>query len=251
MLGVPLFNRRGRGIELTQEGKAYVAPLVSAFELIRTSTPGRSPERSLSVGAFPFVANEVLTPNLGELRSALGGGSIKLHTRTDLELLSHVDPAQRLDVIVRYGRRGKGGGSFPGLLSRRLFDVELLPIAAAGADVPSAAELIAQPLIRVLGPVDGWERWLARYLPDRQMPCFAIETDSFHAAALAVARGEGVCLGVMPYLRPWLEAGRVRALPDLALPIEDGAYAVYAPHNETNEAVDRFVTWLAGYLAAE
>ena len=66
---------------------------------------------------------------------------------------------------------------------------------------------------------------------------------------LAVERGEGVCLGVLPQLRPWLRAERVRAVERFMLPVEEqAACAVVAPHLAADPDVAAFVDWLRAEL---
>lgn len=248
-LGVPLFSRGHRRIELTVEGRQYLSSLRAGFDLIRSATTATSQrEKLLRIGAFPFLANEIITPGLTSLRAALPEHHVRLHTRIELDALLHVDPSRRLDLVVRYG---KPDGRFPGLLSEKLFNVSVLPIVGpATRPIDTVDELLAQPLIRVLGPFEGWQRWLEVFMPGQTLPAFSIETDSFHAAALAVARGEGICIGILPYLSPWLKAGRVRGLTQFSMPVEEeAAFVVHAPHNRTNAAIPVFADWLREFLA--
>ncbi|MEM8768837.1 MAG: LysR substrate-binding domain-containing protein [Pseudomonadota bacterium] len=246
-LGTLLFSRSRRQVVLTDEGRNLLPDLTLGFESIRrASTTDRPASTRLHIGAFPFLANEIITPNINALRQVLPGAEIRLFTHTDLDALTRVSTAERLDVVVRYG---PSNGRIPGFASRKLADVALVPIAGPAADVDGPASLLRQPLIRVLGPFQGWERWLAEFAPEVEHPAYSLETDSFHAAMLAVARNEGVCLGVLPYLSRWIREGKVGALSDLTLPLSDqAAYAVYAPFQASNPLIERFVTWLKDVL---
>tara|TARA_R110002110_G_scaffold124108_10_gene301408 strand:- start:141 stop:1037 length:897 start_codon:yes stop_codon:yes gene_type:complete len=243
-LGYPLFARQSGGIVLTEEGGSYFRPLSAAFDLLRSAGKDTArPGNVLRVGAFPFLANEILTPRISELKSVLGL-SINLHTRTDVDLLSHVGAQDRLDVLIRYGRPG----GFPGYLSTPLFDVEMVPIVGAkAAAIASPEKLLDQELIRVIGPFDGWQRWLDVYAPNRDIE-FEIQTDSFHSAMLAVSRGEGVSLGITPFIDPWIEAGRIQALSQFSIDIDVSAYLVYGHHNHDNLAIKRLGEWLVNLL---
>jgi len=204
----------------------------------------------LHVGTFPFLASEVLTPRIDALRQRQPDAEIRFFTHTGLERLTETDPALRLDVVVTYG---PADGRFPGLVGHKLADVSVLPVLAADAPAPrSVDELLARPLIHVIGPFQGWARSCALHAPGTELPTFAMETVSFHAAMLAVERGDGVRLGVLPQLRPWLRASRVQALTSFELPVEEqAAFAVCAPHQADRAEVRQFVEWLTDQLAED
>src|SRR5262245_58756396 len=244
-LGVPLFTRTGRGVALSEEGAQYFRTLRQAFELLRTSPFHSVESRRLRVGCFPFLANEVLVPRLGELKRALSDVDITIRTETHLEALLDPVRASRLDVLIRYGT-----GRFPGFLSLKLGDVDLVPIAAPDAQtIEKAEDVLSRPIVRVLGPFDGWQVWAAAHKLDGHPKNIAFETDSYHAAALAVERGVGICLGVLPFMRRWLSAQRVKVLAPLATRVDQGAYLVYAMHNARNREIPLLCEWLRSTLA--
>lgn len=248
-LGVPLFHRSGRTPQLTVEGAEYLSPLQQGFEIIRTAQASKRRQTdAIRVGAFPFLANEILTPMLPALQSALPDRQVQLFTHNDLKTLTSADPGDRLDVVIRYG---KPNSKFSGLVAAQLSEVSVLPIFGPNMTTPtSAASILDQTLIRVIGPFEGWRRWQDRFCPDKVLPDFAIETDSFHSAALAVSRGEGICLGVLPFIRHWLNEGRVIGLEQYTLLVNDAAvFAVYAPHNANNQSISILLDFLAEVLA--
>lgn len=76
-----------------------------------------------------------------------------------------------------------------------------------------------------------------------------LETDSHHAAALAVEQGVGICLGILPFMRPWSAARRVQMIGALTTRIDERAYLVYGLHNERNRNVPLLHEWLRATLA--
>ena len=245
-LGTPLFTKQGRGVVLTAEGEQYSRTLRQAFELLRaTVVEPTDRERRLRIGCFPFLANEVIVPRLDELKRALSGTSITLRNEIHVEALLDPQPANRLDVLVRYGT-----GDFPGYLSLELAPVDLVPIMAIDAPrIERAEDVLERPLIRVLGPFDGWKAWADGQRLSGRPSNVVLETDNYHAAALAVEQGVGVCLGILPFMRPWLAARRVQTVGALTTRIEERAYLVYGLHNEHNRDIPRLHAWLKAALA--
>jgi len=244
-LGAPLFTKQGRGVTLTAEGEQYFRTLKQAFELLRgTVLESADQPRRLRIGCFPFLANEVIVPRLDELKGVLSCAAITLRNDVHLDALLDPAPANRLDVLIRYGH-----GDFAGYLSRELAQVELVPIMAIdAAPIEDAAAVFASPLIRVLGPFDGWKAWAdGQGLSGRPLHV-ALETDSYHAAALAVERGAGICLGVLPFMRPWFAAHRVQMIGSLSTRIDERTYLVYGLHNEHNRDIARLHEWLTAVL---
>jgi DNA-binding transcriptional LysR family regulator len=101
----------------------------------------------------------------------------------------------------------------------------------------------------VLGPFDGWKAWGAGHGLTELRQRVAFETDNYHAAALAVERGVGICLGILPFMRPWLAAQRVQMVPELATRIAQATYLVYPPHHARNRSIGRLREWLSATLA--
>jgi LysR family glycine cleavage system transcriptional activator len=246
MLEVPLFNRGGRSIELTEEGVHYLAPLTAAFALIGSAFESASDSREhFRIGAFPFLTNEVLLPSMDALKRALGCSRLSFRSETGVAPLLHTNPAERLDVVIRY----TSGAAPAGLLSLDLFDIGLVPVQAVGRPpVRDIEALLTQPTIKVLGPFDAWGAWAEHHHLDHRPTRIVMETDNYHAATLAAARGDGMCLGVMPFMQPWVAAGRIEALNQFRCTIPFKASLVYAPHNQDNPAIPRLRDWGVGHL---
>lgn len=61
-------------------------------------------------------------------------------------------------------------------------------------------------------------------------------------------RGAGICLGILPFMRPWLAACRVQMIGSLTTRIDERAYLVYGLHNEHNRDIPRLHEWLKAAL---
>ncbi len=243
-LEVLLFSRQHRRIELTREGANLLPELTVGFQNIRdASTQQSSKPRRLHIGAFPFFANEIVMPNMRTLKSLLPETEIRIYTQNNLDKLMAVDPNERLDLIVKYGPKHK---QFTGFDAAKIADLSVVPLTGVKPDTPIEIDwLLNQPLIHVIGPFEGWRLWKERFAPNFEVLSFSLETDSYHAAMLSVARNEGVCLGVMPFISPWIEDGKVNALFEYELKLENhAAYAISASFQHSNPDIQIFVEWL-------
>lgn len=244
-LGQPLFQRTGRGVRLTREGRAYLtriaagfAELAAAAEVLR---PVAAPSR-LTVGAFPFLASEVLVPNLASLRARLPGVTLTVISDTDLAMLTHADPEQRADAIVRYGN-----GRFPGCRASKLTDVTLVPVAAPAlvpAGTASLDALASHPRIVVAGPYDGWSVWGTGSGAPLPPAPETLRFDSYLSAMRATEQGLGIGLGIRPFIDGWLRQHRLRALDTTSVPAGQASYLVTARHSERRDDLDTLQDWL-------
>jgi LysR family glycine cleavage system transcriptional activator len=102
MLGVVLFRRTTKGLELTPEGEAGLSPLRQGFlefeEAVRAMQAGQS-SKSLAIAAPRDVTEKWLLPRLAEIAAADGDLRFSLFTADD-----HVDFAEaNLDLAIRWG----------------------------------------------------------------------------------------------------------------------------------------------------
>lgn len=248
-LAVLLFERHQRSTVLTDEGRALFQPLTDGFSLINSASPVLKDARadSLTIGAFPFMVSEILTPNLAEIVSVTEKSHIRFRTETATSTLLRASAADRSDVLIRYGR--DVDTPFRGFCAKKLFRVCLAPIqAAASQQINSLEELSVEPKIKVTGPFDGWSRWAAHWQTSLADEDYAMETDSFHASVRAVEEGLGVSLGIFPYMNPLLRQGHIRVLDNLSCEIDESAYLVFAPHQKDNPAIGKLANWLIEYL---
>lgn len=248
-LGHPLFDRSNQQIRLTEEGAEMIGPISKGFELIRTATEKPRGPRSIKIGTFPFLGSEVLLPATNELKDRLNVAQVVVQTSTELSRLIAVEKQTRLDAVVKYGPPDPGEIPFAGYLAKRLFPIQLVPICSSRITPPDSLEaLLALPQIKLIGPFDAWRRWsqvLGQPVPDRE---YVLQTDNYHAALLAVERGEGACLGVFPFLQTWLQAKRIHAMTELGCTLPESAYLVYAHHNAEPATIDVLADWLRARL---
>ena len=156
-LGVALFERRTRAIELTPEGRAYYEKVHAAFELLRAGTSevrAHADERvTLTVGLLASFATRWLAPRLHAFSAAHPGIDLQLRPEIALADVS----GGEVDVAIRYGR-----GGWPGVRSQQLMPERLSLVCvpsprrrkepsaqAAGPAALSVAGVVFETCVRV------------------------------------------------------------------------------------------------------
>lgn len=217
-LGCALFERVGRRLQLTPEGRHLYersAALVQDLVALRQELAGTGPGAVLCLGAMESTAAVRLAPVLAQLRQAQPGMRLSLRTGTTGALLQGLEQ-HALDAVLVAGPANR-----PALDWQPVFEEELVLITPQGSPSPQASGMAqvssdtragspaglhsgasAPPAWPAAGLVTfsagcayrevalDWAR--AQGLP----PGPATEIGSYHALAAAVSAGMG--LGLLP-----------------------------------------------------
>lgn len=239
LVGAPLFVRSGKALQLTAGGRDYLQQVGAALGLLAAVPQHRRAAQrttKLRVVAPPTFARQVLVPRLE--------GFTRAHPEIELEIVLSipfldVQPADA-DVEVRHGDATGG---------RVLLDETVRPLAAPVllARLPPLrrpTDLEKAPLLRT--PIEPWTPWLRAAGLDWPEPASGPKFVDLGLTLEAAVAGLGVALGRPSLARPWLQAGSLVPLFDVAVPAS-GRYFL-APHAEGAPAV--FADWLAATCAA-
>ena len=214
-LGVPLFDRQARGLEITHKGSAFlrharqiladVATARAAFRDETATTRGR-----LSLGVTSLVAGYVLSDILSRFRRAHPQVELNV-TEDNGDYLQHLLIGGELDVAVLLTSSVK---------DRMALHVETLVVSPyrlwlplghplAQQEAIALEDMAGQPLIQLMvDEIEESTRRLTAALPVK--PQVAFRTRSVEAVRSLVATGAG--LAILPSLvyRPWsLEGDRI------------------------------------------
>ena len=244
-LGVKLFRRMARGLDLTDAGRAYLPGLEEGFATLAAATAalrGRPRAGRLVVSALPSFATGWLVPRLPDFR--------RRYPEIDVVLRSEgrfVDFARdAVDLAIRYTKEPPASLRADRLLAESLF-LCAAPALAQGLRRPAdlaKATLLHDSSIARSEPRLGWEPWLDLLgLP----ASFAARGPGFSdSSALYVAArlGHGVAVGRSAPLADDVAAGRLARLFDLELP-SGFAYWVVAPKAGAEDPrVSAFRSWV-------
>ncbi len=261
-LGVQLFRRYNRALELTDVAKAALPKLGEGFEcMAQAVTILRSDQGggSLTVSAAPSFASRWLMPRLHRFIAAHPEIDVRISARMRrVSVDGKGDVAERAtvetwladsDVAILYGR-----GHVTGILVERLLDLSITPICSPKLltgehPLRTAADLRHQLLLHddtgaLYDNEPFWGLWLREAgiedVDANKGPHFSHAVLAFEAAIDAV----GV-LASMPVLAAEdIASGKLVAPFDLTVKLPDGYYMASNQHADERPAVAAFRAWL-------
>lgn len=157
-LGLALFERKARKLELTEAGAEYFASLGTAFRLIRAATHAvraRAGGAIVSLSCTTGFAMQWLMPRLPGFEQR--HGNIQLRIGTTARLVDFEKDG--IDLAVRHGR-----GHYAGLVTEKLIEDDYLVVCSPElgeklGDSPDVTCLEGETLIHDVDRND-WRLWL-------------------------------------------------------------------------------------------
>lgn len=233
-LDCKLFQRLPRGLALTDAGQGYWAEVAPAIRQLESATRARQAQRPFRMSSFPYLAQSVMLPALGEVQALLGERLLTLDTRREfIDLASH-----SIDLGLRLAADTTDWGA---LRSRRLSGFVLSPLVARDfPEQPWPPQSSLLP-IRLSKEQQSWRQWAMQHgwQPDAE----GLVLDSYAAVLTAIEQGLGVAMGFLPLCIDALESGRLRPLwPSRR--VDNGALWAVWPAEAESPALLRVVDWL-------
>ncbi|MFC6981124.1 transcriptional regulator GcvA [Microbulbifer taiwanensis] len=246
-LGITLFSRSSRSIQLTNAGTVLFEAASDALDTLqRAANRARrmargAAELRLSLGAR-FATNWLL-PRLPQFRAA----------NPDLELTFDITDRLRdfalddVDIAIRFGR-----GNYEKSRSERLFDTAIVPVCSprlleSDPKLNEPRDLFQHTLCYVDCVTDGivwpnWPMWMAAAgigdFDDSRCVGF---TDSNHVVQAAID-GAAVGLVELAMVTSDLEQGRLVRLFDIGVSVAED-YAYYLVYPESGREDPRIITF--------
>jgi LysR family glycine cleavage system transcriptional activator len=247
-LGVRLFHRLSRSIELTASAKVLLPGLTEAFAGIQSSVRrlrAHNDTGTLTVTASPSFAAKWLVLRLHRFQEQCAEVDVRISATDEVVDLTKGD----FDIAVRYG-----AGNYPGLDVELLFTDEVFPacspqLLATGAPLRTPDDLSLHNLIHdqtvERDPlVPTWPMWL-KAAGVKNVPAAAgLSFNNMHLALDAAIAGHGVVLAHSAIAAADLAAGRLVRLFTLALPDQFAYFIVTASGALERPKVRAFRDWL-------
>ena len=247
-LGVPLFRRKNRAVELTPSARELLPGLSEAFDGMRAAVRrlrAHTDTGTLTVTASPSFAGKWLVLRLHRFQEHYPEIDVRISASDNLVDLGAGD----FDMGIRYGT-----GRYPGLVVEKLLENEVFPACSpellkAGPPLEAPADLHRHKLIYDQSvdrdPLAAtWPMWL-RAAGITDMPAeHGISFSGSHLALDAAIAGHGVVLAYSTIAAADLAAGRLVRPFALSLPDRFAYYIVTAPGALDRPKVKAFHDWL-------
>jgi LysR family glycine cleavage system transcriptional activator len=252
-LGLKLFRRYNRRLELTDAGQVYLLSIREAFELIGSATRRLRPagaQAQLKISTLPSFATRWLIRRLSRFHER--HPNIELMFSTSQQLVE-LGP-DGFDIAVRVGL-----GNYPGLHVVPLMEDVAFPVCSpqlVAAGLKEPGDLVHQLLLHdfsVTRDDDGpnWRQWLrqagARGVQADKGPAY---NDTGMAIQAAIA-GQGVALGRRSLVVDDLKAGHLVCPFGPEVPTRFSWFFVCTPESAERPMVEAFLTWLREEIALD
>jgi LysR family glycine cleavage system transcriptional activator len=253
-IGLPVFERNGRGLALTDAGAAGLRDLREAFAHLSAAMDAIASlgeTGTLSISVAPSFAAKWLLPRLDSFERE--HPDIDVHVSASMQLADFT--RDRIDVAIRYGAGGYADVFFEKLLAESVIPV-CAPALAREKAPRSPRDLVGLTLLHDDSPDNDpscptWDMWLrAAGVDDADVE----RGPRFNQASLVIESailGRGVALAKSTLASADLQAGRL-VRPIAAESPVDFAYYFVAPRAKLNlPKVAYFRDWLRRQVEGE
>jgi len=244
-LGVMLFRRLHRGIELTREGKELYQGIAHAFQDIghaarQVSRRGR--RDILSIQSYTTFSQRWLIPRLAQFHDE--NESIEVRLTSSLQATDF--EAQNIDAAIR-----SGYGDWPDLNAEKLVDIELIPICSptfyANSKLQTHKDLSRVRMLQSMARPQDWERWMAEVnlsLNSTSELRFDTSALAYEAASMNI----GVAIAVKVFVEPQLKNGSFIAPFKETCKTGEGYYLVWPRNVEPSQTLLKFLSWMRALM---
>jgi len=249
-LGIDLFHRKVRALELTSAGRASLPYLSDGFECLLQGVEAMHADQQLeflTVSVPPSFGARWLVPRLERLRKA--------HTEFDVRIDANQNFANfttdGVDVAIRFGR-----GHYPPHIVDCLIPIDLFPVCSPeflkGQDqILCPSDLINRTLLHIewgknFESEPGWQMWLRAAGADQVDPEPGPRYSNDAMLVEAALAGQGVALISDTLAERELESGKLVRLfpPAVHEHTEFCYYLVYPERHRSTPKVQAFRDWL-------
>ncbi|OIQ31809.1 MAG: hypothetical protein BM562_06490 [Alphaproteobacteria bacterium MedPE-SWcel] len=242
-LGIQLFKRLPKGVQLTDIGLAYAIPVRKSFVEMQAATDGLFRVQSKAVVrvrcSISFAAL-ILAPLLRDFAQHCPEIDVELSTAVWSDRMEGAG----VDLDIRYG-----DGTWPEQTVHPLPVEEATLVchpdyaAQLGPD-PAPEVLTAADIVQIVGSETDWDRLFQRCGIEAPRPRHWMRADSSLIAMQILSAGHGCALISRSFARRALDAGQLVAPFDLSLPMQANFVLVERDDLRENRTLRKLIDWL-------
>jgi DNA-binding transcriptional LysR family regulator len=246
-LGVPLFSRAHRSVELTEVGERFHADVTVALSRIQKSAENirsKGRQSNVTLAASTAFGSMWVLPRLAKLRADLPDIDLRIQTSfRDLDLEEESIPL---------GIRGGDPANWPryhaAVLAPEVISAVASPAFVEKWGMPTCPEdLVEMPLIQLDEPfraVCDWTEWFASAGIRYSTRGRRLAINDYVLIIQAALSGEGVALGWEHLINDQLRSGALVAVGGHVLRTNLAYYVVWPRSRELNSEAARVRDWL-------
>lgn len=251
-LGIALFLRHHRRIELTDLGERFYQDVSMGLTHIRRSAEElrlRHNGKRVTLAVSTGFATYWMMPRLRTFQAEHAGIELRFHTsERDVDLTGE---GHDLGIY-------RGDGNWEQYHAALLAPERVYPVcspAYGGArPSPSLSALTSLDLIHLEEPVryrPGWSDWFAAVGLNWKDSGTGLRLNDYAVILQAAMEGEGVALGWHHLVQPLIDQGRLLRLCDAEMRTESGVYVVWPKHVKLSPAAVTVRDWLVQRVQRE
>jgi LysR family glycine cleavage system transcriptional activator len=255
-IGVPLFQRTSRHMQLTRQGMILKPAIGEALEgLTRALQRIRQLENptQVRVTASPSIAAKWLVPRLDRFLETAPGADVRIDVSSEPLDFERED----IDVAIRFG-----DGNYPGLMVEKLFHDTLFPVCApellkGATPLREPKDLLQFTLIHLEWEAQGavwpnWRMWMLAAGVKDFNDTRGLHFSQTSLALQAAIDGHGVALGDSTLVGDDLAAGRLIKPFELALrsPAQFAYHLITRRDTAERPMTKAFRNWIIAEAAA-
>ena len=253
-LGVKLFRRRHRALELTDDGRLLAQAVSRAIATVRDAVAAlRAPGRHevLAVTTTPGLASLWLIPRLADFVARHPGIDVRIDANNQFRALT----AEGFDLAIRYTK-------LDGATGQQLFGESIVPVCSpkllrkGGPPLKVPADLARHTLLQMdTQPGRGlpleWQSWFRAMGLGPITPAAMLSFTNYDSAVAAAVAGQGVVLGRRPLVDALLRRRTLVAPLEGTKASSHGYTVMVEPAASRKPAVQALVKWLLAQAASQ
>ncbi|TFV90223.1 transcriptional regulator GcvA [Oxalobacteraceae bacterium OM1] len=246
-LGVALFERQGRQMALTNEGRLLFRRIQPALRQIGRAVSDASVQKrapAVTVTTLQSFANRWLLPRIARFQKLQPEVAVHIQGSMDLKDLERAEA----DVAIRYGR-----GNWKGCESELLLQEWLFPVCSPGFNkgrLPASDASLKRYRILRDDCMTEWQAWCRAAGIDAEEFQHGSRYSDSNLMLGAAVEGQGIAIGRSALVHDDLAAGRLVRASERIVPAPYAYYLVTASGRRKPPHLVAFEDWLRKEAAA-